>query len=543
LKAWIDPGVPGLFRALSFSYTSALTDRAEMQPMTDDDLIEETHDTAVAIADSEESDGEDKPIKVKQTVEVNDIGPCKKHIKVTIDRMDIDGRLNDKFKELVVKHKSQVRGFRPGKAPRKMVEKLYKDEVHREVRGELLLGSLEQLAEEQDIAPLSPPNLDPAKITIPDAGDMVYEFDVEVRPHFELPDYKGLKLKKPVQTFTDADILRERNRLLEPYGQLIPKPEPAAVADGDQITCDITTKFGDRQLNELKEISIRVEPQLVLRDGAGKRFGKEVAGAKVDEKRTVKIELSDASADPELRGKTVDAVFTIKDIKTYRIPEVTDRLLREFDVRSIEALDELIRVVLERRLEYLQKQSARQQIISKVGDEAIRELPQDLLLRQSRRAFQRKVMEMKSSGMSEEEINGRSRLLQSDVMRNTTLALKEHFVLQKIAEDEKLDVTDDDIDNEIERIAARGNESPRKVRARLEKEDLVDSLAAELLESKALDLIIESAEFQEEPLVPREEDAPVATVEEQLVPGEINDPLAVEEEEADAEKAAEEEPN
>jgi trigger factor len=504
--------------------------------MTDDEVIEETQDTAVAVADGDEASGEDAPKKVKQTVDVNDIGPCKKHIKVTIDRSDIDARLDEKFKELVVKHKSQVRGFRPGKAPRKMVEKLYKDEVHREVRGELLLGSLEQLAEEQDIAPLSPPNLDPAKINIPDTGDMVYEFDVEVRPHFELPDYKGLKLKRPMQTFTEADILRERNRLLEPYGQLVPKPEPATVADGDQITCDITTKLGDRQLNELKEIKIRVDPQLVLRDGAGKRFGKEIAGAKVGEKRTVKIELSDAAADPELRGKTVDAVFTVNDIKTYRIPEVTDRLLKEFDVRSVEALDELIRVVLERRLEYVQKQSARQQIIAKVGDEAIKELPQDLLVRQSRRAFQRKVMEMKSSGMTEEEINGRSRLLQNDIVRNTSLALKEHFVLQKIAEDEKLDVNEDDIDNEIERIASRGNESPRKVRARLEKDDLIDSLAAELLESKALDLIIESAEFEEEPLVPREEDAAVASIEEQFVPGEINDPMAVEEEEATAEE-------
>ncbi len=502
--------------------------------MTEDAVMDETQDTAEA------EGGEAKAPRVMQTVEVNDIGPCKKHIKVIIDRSDIDGRLNEKFKELVVKHKSQVRGFRPGKAPRKMVEKLYKDEVHREVRGELLLGSLEQLAEEQDIAPLSPPNLDPGKINIPDTGDMVYEFDVEVRPHFVLPDYKGLKLKKPMQTFTEEDITRERNRLLEPYGQLIPKPEPAEVADGDHITCDITTKYGDRQLNELKEISIRVDPQLVLRDGAGKRFGKEIAGAKVGEKRTVKIALSDAAADPELRGRTVDAVFTIKDIKTYRIPELSDRLLKEFDVRSGEALDELIRVVLERRLEYIQKQSARQQIIAKVGDDAIKELPQDLLVRQSRRAFQRKVMEMKSSGMTEEEINGRSRLLQNDIVRNTSLALKEHFVLQKIAEDEKLDVNEDDIDNEIERIASRSNESPRKVRARLEKDDLIDSLAAELLESKALDLIIEQAEFEEEPLVPRDEDAAVASIEEQLVPGEINDPMAVEEEEEPAKEEEDE---
>jgi trigger factor len=493
--------------------------------MTDDVISDapepEDADAATAVADPEE------PARLQQTVDVRDIGPCKKHITVTIDRNDIDGRLNEKFSELVVQHRSQVRGFRPGKAPRKMVERLYKDEIYQQVRGDLLMASLEQLAEEQDIAPLSPPNLDPGKIKIPDEGPMVYEFEVEVRPKFELPNYKGLKLKRPVKAFTDADVERERNRLLESFGQLIPRDEQEPLEVGDIITADIATRIGDRRLNELKEIRLRVDPTLALRDGICKRFGKAMAGAKVGDTRVVKIELSEAAADPDLRGKVIDAAFTVKDVKHYRLPEtITPEMLAEFDVRSVEALDELIRTVLERRLEYAQRQSARQQIIAQVGDEAIRELPEDLLLRQARRALQRKVIEMRNAGMKDEEINGRVRVMQNDVYRSTALALKEHFVLQKIAEDEKLDVTDDDIDAEIERIANRGNESPRKVRAKLEKEDLIESLAAELLETKALDLILESAEFEETPLEPRDEDDFVATVEEQMVPGEMSDPVA-----------------
>jgi trigger factor len=492
----------------------------DQTPDTPDTGREDDGGTAVA-------EGADAPVKLRQTVDVRDIGPCKKHITVTIDRADIDERLNEKYKELIVGHRSLVPGFRPGKAPRKMVERLYKEDVNQQVRGDLLLASLEQLAEEQDIAPLAPPNLDPAKIKVPDEGPMIYEFEVEVRPKFELPEYKGLKLKKPTKTFTPEDVERERKRLLEPYGQIIPKPEPGAVEVGDVVTADIVTRIGDRQLNELKEVRLRVDPTLALRDGIAKRFGKVMAGAKVGDSRVVPIELSEAAADPDLRGKTVDATFTVKDVKTYRLPEeVGTEILDEFNVRSVEALDDLIRVVLERRLEYAQRQSARQQIIAKVGDEAIRELPEDLLLRQARRALQRKVIEMRNAGMTEEEINGRVRVLQNDVYRSTALALKEHFVLQKIAEDEKLDVTDDDIDAEIERIASRSNESPRKVRARLEKDDLIDSLAAELLESKALDLILDSAEFEETPLEASDEEESVATVEEQVVPGEMSDPVA-----------------
>src|SRR5262249_4523738 len=128
-------------------------------------------------------------------------------------------------------------------------------------------------------------------------------------------------------------------------------------------------------------------------------------------------------------------------------------------------------------------------------------------------------------------------LLQQDVMRSTELALKEHFVLQKIAEVEKIDINEDDINDEIERIARQYDESPRRVRARLEKDDMMDSLAAEIIERKALDLILSSAEYEDVPL-DQTEAAPAATVEEQAVPGEMTDPTAAPAAEAKSEPTA-----
>ena len=136
--------------------------------------------------------------------------------------------------------------------------------------------------------------------------------------------------------------------------------------------------------------------------------------------------------------------------------------------------------------------------------------------------------------MSEDEIRGRERLLQRDVLQSTELALKEHFVLQKIAEEEKLDVNEDEINDEIERMAAQNDESPRRVRARLEKEDLLETLAAQLIERKALDLILGSAEYEDTRLKQAPEGA-VATSEEQAVPGEMKDPTAAPPEEKPAE--------
>jgi len=441
--------------------------------------------------------GQEGPIKLKQTVELRDVGPCKKHVKVTVDRELIDERLDEKFTEIVRSDQPQVRGFRPGKAPRKLIEKQYHDSVAEEVKTQVLMASLEQLADEQIIAPLSPPDLDPNAIKLPEEGPFIYEFEIEVRPEFDLPDYKGLKLRRPTHSFTDAEVETEQKRLLETYGQLVPK-EPAVVAINDYLTADVTISFRGKEINTLKEVRVKVEKKLALSDGVALDFGAKVVGAKPGDVREVDITLGDDLGAEGLRGQNVQASFTIKDVKTIRQPELTPELLETaFGVSTPESLTEFVKTVLERRLEYTQRQSARGQVLELIGAAANWELPQDLLRRQVRKTLQRKVMEMKNSGMSDEQITGRRRLLEQDAMKNTASALKEHFVLQKVAEVEKIEIEEDDIDREIERIADRSGESPRRVRARMEKDDLMEALATDLLEQKALDLILSGATYED----------------------------------------------
>jgi trigger factor len=501
--------------------------------MTDENRPEDAPATPGSTATAEAPEVDQKPAKLKQEVEFKDIGPCKKHIKVTVDRADIDSKMNEKFTELVRDESAMaVKGFRPGKAPRKIIERQYKKEVVDQVKAAVLLQSLEQLAEDHDVAPLSPPDLDPAKIVIPDAGPLVYEFDVEVRPQFDLPNYKGLKLKRPIKTFNDEDVAREQRRLLEPYGQIVPK-EPAAgqkeptAEVGDLLIADFTTRDGDKVLSDIKEVRLRVEPRLAFKDGVAATFGEQVKGAKPGDKREIDVTLSDAVADASLQNKSVKGTIEVKDVKTVKLPELTHELCHQFGVHSEEQFKELIKVVLERRLEYQQRQSARQQVLAQIGDASKWDLPRDLLTRQARSALNRRVMEMRSAGMSDDEISAQMRLLQQDVIASTALALKEHFVLQKIAEMEKIEVKEEDIDAEIERLAAQHDEAPRRVRAQLEKEDMMDSLATEIIERKALDLVLGSAEYEDVPLAPGDEESRVATVEEQAVPGEMRDPTAV----------------
>ncbi len=482
-----------------------------------------TEEATTATATETPPEGE-APVKLTQQVEMQDVGPCKKHIKVTIDRKAIDDRMGEHFTKLV--REANVTGFRPGKAPRKLIEKRYHTEVADQVKSEVLLASLEQLGEEQDIAPLSPPQLEPGSIEIPREGPLVYEFDVEVRPQFDLPTYKGLKLKRPVKAYAAEDVAEARRRFLRQYGQVVPKEDGQADL-GDIIVADLTVKHGDTVIGSQKETQITVERTLAFKDGIIRHFADQVKGAKAGDTRTLDVELSSAAAGG-LAGQTVKATLEVKDVKTIRLPELTSQFMEEaFGLANAEQLDEMIKAALERNLEHEQRRQARLQVLGHIDAASKWELPRDLLERQYHRARARRIMEMRGDGLSDQEIAKQLRLMEQDLHSSTALALKEHFVLQKIAEVEKIEVGEQDLEEEIDRIADQSGESPRRVRARLEKEDMLEALMAEMVERKALDLILGSAEWEDVPLDRKEEEeSQLATVDAQAVPGEMRDPTA-----------------
>jgi trigger factor len=483
-------------------------------------------DEAAATPEAEE--------KLKQTVEISDIGPCKKHVKITVDREAIDGRFKEKFDELLKDRTAPVPGFRPGKAPRKYIERKFKPVVTEDVRREVLMASLQQLAEDSNLAPLAPPELDPDQLEIPDEGPFIYEFDVEVRPDFELPDYKGMKLRKPVRQYNDADIAAEQRRLLERHGTLVAKEgKNVNVEPNDVVVLDLVTVDGGKELNKANDLQVRVEKRLALNDGVADDFAKQISGAKVGETRDIDIKLAETVADQSLKGKTVKGKFTVKEIKQIKLPELTPELLANYGVKNEAQLQELIATTLERNLEYGQRQYARQQILKYVSEKAKWDLPRDLLIRQATRTLQRRVMEMRSAGMTDQQIESRMAVLRQNVLQSTAVSLMEHFVLQKIAETEKIEIQDADIDTEIRRIASQSGETFRKVKAQMERDDMIEALATELLERKALDIVLNNAVYEEFEIKKEEEEGEVATVETQAVPGEMVEPK-VEEEEAAA---------
>ena len=438
----------------------------------------------------------EKPEKMNLDVTVESRSTCVRHIAVTIPREDIERYYDNAFSEMMPE--AQVPGFRAGRAPRKLVEHRFRKELKDQVKGSLLMDSISQLTEDESLSAISEPDFKLDSIVLPDDGPMTFEFNLEVRPEFDVPKWKGLKLDRPSRKFDTTDIDRQLERILSEYGRLVPHDGPAS--SGDYVTVNLSFKDGERVISSSEEEVIRLRPVLSFRDSKIENFDEIMKGVKAGETRQGETTLSDDAPNEALRGKKITAQFEVLDVKKLEVPELTPQLLEELgDFDSEADLRDTILDTLNRKLEYHQGQEIRKQITATLTEAANWDLPPDMLKRQSARELERAVLELRRSGFSDAEIQAHENELRQNSAASTARALKEHFILEKIAEEENIDVEEGDYDEEIRLIARQSGESPRRVRARLDKGGMMDALRNQIVERKVIDQIREAAKITDVP--------------------------------------------
>jgi trigger factor len=440
----------------------------------------------------------------KLTLQINVDKPsaCKRHVTVTVSREDIERYFHEAFDEF--QPAAEVPGFRPGKAPRKLVESRFREHVAKQVKGSLLMDSVTQASEECAFSAISEPDFDFEAIELPEEGPMTFEFDLEVRPEFDLPEWKGLTLERSAHQYSDTEIDEQLRSLLARYGRLVNKDGP--IEPGDRVTLDIIFTGDGQVLSTIEDVTVAVAEKLSFQDGNLDGFDKLVLGAQAGDKRTGQATVSTDAENEALRGKTVDAELRVKSVKRLELPELTPAFLdRIGGFEDEEDLRGAVRLELERQLNYYQQRQLRNQITALLTRSANWELPQDMLRRQARRELQRAVLELRASGFNDETIRAHQNQLRQNSLTSTERALKEHFILERIAEAENIEAEPQDFETEIRMIALQSQDSPRRVRARLEKRGQMDSLRNQIIERKVIDRITQHASVTDRPFEPSRE--------------------------------------
>lgn len=432
-------------------------------------------------------------------VTIEKISTCQRRVKVLISREDINRYYDEAIGELMPS--AQLPGFRPGRAPRSLVTTRLKSELSDQIRSKLLTDSMAQVSEQEKLSPISEPDFDIGAVVLPDEGPMMFEFSIEVRPEFDMPSWKGLSIKRPTRTISTLDVEDALTNLLRERGRLV--PQEGAPVLGDLIVANlrfIDGSDGNAELSAATEVEIVVRSKLSFADAELQGLDKLLQHAVADTTVTASVKLSAEAAIESLRGKDVTMELKVLEVKKLELPELTPELLAELgSFVSADALQVAVRQQLEKQLEWHRRRQVRQQVSSALTASAAWELPPDLLRRQSQRELERSILELRRSGFSDDAIRLHVNELRQTAMASTARSLKEHFILERIAEEESIADTAADYDEEIRAIAAQSSESPRRIRASLEKRGLMDVLRNQIIERKTVELITSQASFTDTP--------------------------------------------
>jgi len=448
---------------------------------------------AATETESEATQAQDAKQPLQIDVQVDVTSTCERHVVVTIARAEVERYRQEAFND--VAPKAELPGFRAGKAPRKLVESRFKEQVAEQVKSSLVMDSLQQITEGDYFSAISEPNFDYEAVELPSEGDFKYEFTIEVRPDFQTPNWEGMSLERPSFELTDDHVDQHLARTLKRY--MTGEAVEGAAQLGDVVTLNATFNYEGKKYSQFEEETVTVAKKLNLGDAVIENFGELIGGKQEGESFTTTLTLSESAAIVDMRGKEIEATFTIHEIRRIQVEEIGAAMLDRLGFDSVEELRSFVRQELTRQFEYHQQQALRKQIVDELTKDANWELPESLVRRQTNRELQRMMLELQRSGFAPQQINSYLNAAKLNARESTIRALREHFVLEKIAEDLKVEPSAADYESEIGLIAEQNDTSPRRIRARLEKSGQMDAIRNQIIERQVIERIVAAGKIQD----------------------------------------------
>ncbi|MEL6898381.1 MAG: trigger factor, partial [Planctomycetota bacterium] len=435
--------------------------------------------------DTDSTEIEEAKPPLQLNVEVEKPHPCKREVVVTIGHADVVRYTEDQFKDLAPE--AQIPGFRPGRAPRQLLEKQFKESVKERVKSALLMDALGQITDSEEFNAISEPDFDFESIEMPDKGDFKFQFSIEVRPEFDTPQWQGMELTCLEVDIDEDDVQLGVNRLMKRYATTETIDDGAEINDvlvADAIFRDESGNI----VSELDEEKIALRQRLSFPDAVIEDFGDQLKGIKSGESKTVGFTIKNEEDDSTA---SYTGEFNIVEISRETTPEATDHLVMEMGgFENVDELKVFVKENLERQETFHQQGELRKQVVALLTQSADFDLPPDLVKKQTRRELQRSIMEMRRYGLEDDVISGMVNEMQRNSLSYTENSLREHFILEQIAEELEIDAEEEDYEDEIELIAQQQGSSKRSIRARLEKSGQMDALRNQIIERKVVEKIV-----------------------------------------------------
>ena len=428
-------------------------------------------------------------------VTVENLAPCKKLLRVEVDAKAVDEAFDATTKEF--QKQAALPGFRPGKAPRNLVLKKHELDIKNEAKRRLIGDAYRKALAEKKITTLGYPDIE--EIQFGRGQNLQFAATIETAPEFQLPEYKGLPVKRENKSVTDADveralkILAQQHTKFETVARELRLGDIAVInytgtCDGKPITDTARTAKG---LTEQKNFWVDATPGSFIPG-----FADQLLGAKAGDKRMVNVDFPADFVTKELAGKK--GVFEVEavEVKEKILPPVDDALAKKYDAENLDKLRAGVRRDLENELKYSQGKAVRGQIIRALLDRVNFDLPETAVAHETRNVVYDLVRENSQRGVGRETIEKQKEEIYAAATRGAQERVKLAFLIQHIAEKENIKVSQEEVLQQARALASMYQIPLEKFLKDLQKRNGVPELYDQIAREKVLAFLEQNAKIE-----------------------------------------------
>jgi trigger factor len=424
------------------------------------------------------------------SVETLEQGPISHTIEVEIDAARVKKSFDRAFRELA--RETNVKGFRPGKAPRTVLERMYGASIAEQLGQRLVSETIVEAMELIELDPVAEPTIEAGKPT--PGANFKYTARLEVRPTIELPDLSGLPAMRPEVHVEDSEVDERLETLRQSSAPLVEEPEGTPIADGHTATVDFVGRIDGELFEGGSSQGVAIE---IGQDRFIPGFEAQLIGAVAGDDRELNVTFPEDYGNDEVAGK--DAVFAahVVDIRSRKVAELDDDFAKDMgDFDSLDALRERIRSDLESGAERESKQTFRKTLLDGLLERTEFDVPPGMVEQQLEGQLSEAHRRMEGQ-LEHDAIHEQLNRWREDWRPQAEREVRELIVLDAVAHAESIEVEPDELTDRLDELIGDGDKSEGRLEQLRGDERLMASIQAQIREDKVLEFLGSKAEIGE----------------------------------------------
>ena len=421
-------------------------------------------------------------------VNVESISPIKKKLSIEIPGDQVAKEVDSFYGEL--RKKARIKGFRPGKVPRNILERHFKEYVKVEVVQKLVQDTYTTAISETELHPVSQPLIDPGELE--SGKPFQYSATVEVKPEIKVEGYLGLKLEGRLEEVKEEEVDQRLKNLQDLHAHLKTIPEARPIQAGDFVIMDYEARLDGKPLEEGKGADYTVEV------GAGRfipGLEEKLIGLTPEKEEEIEVSFSEEYGYKKWAGKKILFKIKIKEIKEKILPSLDDEFAKDLGVYgSLQELKDKFREEVAKEKKLLYEGQLKDRILDQLLSMNPFDVPESLVEDQVKTLVSDTKMRLAGQGMTLDQVDVSEEKLETDYRDPAKKQVQAFLILEKIAGQEGITVSDEEVEDRLKQVAERTHQKLEAVKRYYEKNEMIPGLKAGMLRERALNLLLEKAD-------------------------------------------------